>query len=139
MDFDTYRKSYFADPPPDQRFKYRGLYGLTLYFQDYEAAVDYYQRVLGPPAYLEGEGTRGWQLGKTWLTLLKGNEGSPRNVEVMISMGAPEQADRLQEAFIEQGGSGPSPVDTLMYEPVHVCPVQDPFGTNIMIFSPAEE
>lgn len=67
MDFETYRKRFFANPSPQQRFEFAGLFGLTLYFEYYEAAVAYYQKVLGPPAYIEGEGTKGWQIGTTWL------------------------------------------------------------------------
>ena len=139
MDYETYRKKYFVELTPEQRYTFTGIHGITLYYQDYEAAADYYQRVLGPPAYREGESTKGWQVGDTWLTLLRGADGNPVNVEFMIVMQNPAEADRLQRAFIEAGGSGPDPVDTLMYEPVHVCPVADPFGTDIMIYSPLEE
>jgi hypothetical protein len=41
----------------------------------------------------------------------------------------------LYQAFISAGGVGQEPVDTLMYEPVHICPVTDPFGVEIMVFS----
>jgi len=86
MDYESYRSNYFVDPQPEPRFEYLGLYGVTLFFSDYEAAVDYYTRVLGPPAYVEGAGTRGWRLGNTWLTLLEWEKGSPRNVEFNIVM-----------------------------------------------------
>ena len=139
MNFEEYRRKYYTHPAPKQRFEYAGIYGITLYFEDYEAAVDYYQKVLGPPAYVEGESTKCWQVGDTWLTLLRGSLGNPKNVEVMIVMRSAAEADRLQRAFIDTGCSGAEPEDTLMYEPVHVCPVTDPFGTNILIFSPSEE
>lgn len=139
MDYETYRKKYFVEPAPEQRFTFAGINGITLFYQDYEAAVEYFQQVLGPPAYVEGENTKGWRVGDTWLTLLRGADGNPRNVEVMIVVRNQGEADRLQRTFIEAGGSGPDPVDTLMYEPVHVCPVTDPFGTNFMIYSPLEE
>jgi catechol 2,3-dioxygenase-like lactoylglutathione lyase family enzyme len=139
MDYETYRQNYYVQPIPKGRFGFTGIHGITLYYQDYEAAADYYQRVLGPPAYVEGESTKGWQVGDTWLTLLRGVDGNPVNVELMIVMQNPGEADRLQRAFIEAGGSGPDPADTLMYEPVHVCPVTDPFGTDLMIYSPLEE
>ena len=77
MDFETYRRNYFVDPQPETRFEYLGLHGVTLFFSDYEPAVDYYTRVLGSPAYMEGAGTCGWRLGNTWLTLLKWKKGSP--------------------------------------------------------------
>jgi hypothetical protein len=47
MDYETYRKKYYADPTPQPRFAFSGLHGLTLFFEDHEAAIDYYQRVLG--------------------------------------------------------------------------------------------
>jgi len=132
-------KKFFAKPPPDPRFEFRGLHGTTLYFSDFEAAIDFYIRVLGPPAYVEGQGTRGWRLGNTWLTLLKGKSGNPKNVELNIITQTPQEADHLQNAFIEAGGVGEPPSDQLMYEPVRFCPVQDPFGTNILIICPIPE
>jgi hypothetical protein len=138
MDYDTYRQKFYTTPPPQPRFSFTGLHGLTLYFAGYTRAVAYYQRVLGTPAYVEGDGTRGWQIGATWLTLLRGTEGSPQNVEVMIAMQTPAEAERLQAAFVEAGGSGQAPSDQLMYVPVRSCPVTDPFGTNILITSPLD-
>ncbi len=55
MDYAHYREKFFVDPPPESRFEFRGLHGATVYFSDYEAAVNYYTRVLGPPTYVEGE------------------------------------------------------------------------------------
>lgn len=135
MDYETYRKNYFSDPQPEQRYDFAGIHGVTLYFEEYERAVDYYEQVLGPPAYSEGQYTRGWKLGDTWLTLLKGKSGSPANVEVSIVMASPEEAEKLQAAFIEAGGQGPEPSDQLMYYPIRSCPAADPFGTDIMIYS----
>lgn len=135
MDYQDYRDSYFVDPPPAPRFAYTGLQGATLYFQDYEQAVAYYQQVLGPPGYVEGAGTKSWRLGGTWLTLLRGQDGNPHNAELMLVMPTAQEAERLQAAFIAAGGQGADPVDTLMYEPVRACFVTDPFGVNIMIFS----
>lgn len=138
MDYKSYREKYFAEPAPETRFKFRGIYGTALYFSDYEAAVAYYSEVLGPPAYIEGAGTRGWRLGNTWLTLLKGKSGHPSNVELNIVMETPEEAERLQAAFLKAGGSGEPPSDQLMYEPVRFCPVQDPFGTDVLIICPLQ-
>jgi uncharacterized glyoxalase superfamily protein PhnB len=134
MDYDTYRKRFFAEPGLQPRFGFAGLYGAVLYFRDFPAAIDYYQRVLGPPAYVEGEDTRGWQIGNTWLTLIRGETGNPQNVEVLFVMNSIQEAERLQAAFIEAGGEGEAPSDQLMYEPVRYCPVRDPFGTHILIF-----
>jgi catechol 2,3-dioxygenase-like lactoylglutathione lyase family enzyme len=139
MDYESYREKFFTKPPPDPRFEFRGLHGTTLYFSDFEAAIDFYTRVLGSPAYVEGQGTRGWRLGNTWLTLLKGKSGNPKNVELNIITQTPQEADRLQDAFIKAGGVGEPPSDQLMYKPVRFCPVQDPFGTNILIICPIPE
>jgi hypothetical protein len=135
MDYESYRKKHFVKPAPDSRFEFLGLHGTTLYFSEYESVISYYAAVLGPPAYVEGEGTRGWRIGNTWLTLLKWKKDNPRNVEFNIVMESSQEAERLQAAFIEAGGSGEPPSDQLMYEPVRFCPVVDPFGTNILIFS----
>ena len=55
--------------------------------------------------------------------------GRKKNVEVSLVMKDAIEAERLQAAFIMAGGSGPDPADELMYEPVHLCPVNDAFGT----------
>ena len=136
MDYDSYRKKFFANPQPEPRFRFDGILGTTLYFEAYEEAVGYYIEVLGEPAYVEGTGTRGWRLGNTWLTLLKGKAGSPQNVELNIIMESPGEAERLQAAFIAAGGEGEEPSDELMYEPVRFCSARDPFGTHILIISP---
>ena len=139
MDYEQYRKLYFTEPAPEPRFDYKGLYGITLFFEEFKAAVEYYIRVLGLPVYRERAGTRGWRIGNTWLTILRGRDGSPRNVEVSLVMKDAIEAERLQAAFIKAGGSGADPSDEFMYERVHLCPVKDPFGTEILIVSPPKE
>ncbi|NJN18520.1 MAG: hypothetical protein HC822_20820 [Oscillochloris sp.] len=137
MDFNAYRQQFFAQPPPPPRFAFVGLHGLTLYFALFSEAVAYYQEVLGSPEYQEGDNTRGWRIGNTWLTLLQGSSGSPQNVEVMIAMQAPEQVERLHAAFAAAGGVVVTPPSKqIMYEPVHYSLVRDPFGTAILIFCP---
>ncbi len=133
MDYQAYRNAYFTDPMPEPRYRFSGSFGVTLFFEEYDEAVGYYQLVLGPPAYVQGEGTRGWAIGSGWLTLLRGKSGNPRNVEVTIQVETPEEAERLQRAFIEAGGIGPAPADELMYVPIRSCPVSDPFGTQLLI------
>lgn len=135
MDFEDYREKFFVEPQPEERFDFTGQLGITLYFQDYEQAIGFYRQVLGPPAYVEGKSTNGWRIGSAWLTLLRGRHGNPENVEIQIVMKTPEEAERLQEAFIEAGGSGQAPSDQLMYEPIRSCPVKDPWGTELLIFS----
>lgn len=138
MDYESYKEKYFISPPPEPRFSFAGLHGTTLFFEQYQQAITYYTNVLGPPAYEEGAGTKGWRIGETWLTLLKGNSGNPQNVEIQIVMQSADEAERLQRAFIQAGGSGSPPSDQLMYEPIRSCPVTDPFGTMIMICSRIE-
>ncbi|MFQ5552254.1 MAG: VOC family protein [Thermoplasmata archaeon] len=138
MDFETYRKAYFTDPPPAQAFPFIGRFGVTLYFEDFEAAIAYYSEVLGPPGYVEGEGTRGWAIGSGWLTLLKGKAGNPSNVEITFEVESVEEAERLQLAFITKGGKGSDPSDELMYRPVRSCPATDPFGTDILVIAQLE-
>jgi hypothetical protein len=136
MDYDSYRKAYFTDPLPEPRFRFRDSFGATLFFEEFEAAVAFYERVLGPPSYVEGEGTRGWPIGAGWLTILKGKQGNPQNVEITFELETVEEAEALQSAFIAAGATGPAPSDQLMYRPVRSCPVVDPFGTEIMVMSP---
>ncbi len=136
MDYDSYRAAHFVDPEPEPRFRFAGIHGATLFFTDFQAAVDYYRSVLGEPVYVEGHGTRGWRIGPTWLTLLAGGHGAPENAEVPIVMASPSEAERLQAAFIAAGGTGPHPSDQLMYRPVRSCPVTDPFGTELLIYAP---
>jgi hypothetical protein len=136
MDYETYKNKYFTDPPPKQRYSFTGNFGVTLFYQDYAAAVAYYERVLGPPTYVEGEGTRGWGIGQGWLTLLKGSAGNPRNLEITFVVSTSAEAEALQQAFIEAGGSGPAPSDELMYDPIRYCAVTDPFGVDLLIISP---
>lgn len=133
MNYAEYRNAYFCTPASESRYRFCGTFGVTLYFEDFDAAVDYYRRVLGPPAYVEGASTRGWAIGDGWLTLLRGKSGNPRNVEVTLQMVSPQEAEKLQAAFIAAGGSGTAPMDQLMYVPVRSCLVRDPFGTDILI------
>ncbi len=138
MDFDAYRRAYFVDPPPEPRFRFSNSLGATLYYQDWATALAFYEAVLGPPVYVEGADTRGWPIGTGWLTLLRGSQGNPRNVEVTLELDTVAEAEALQRAFIAAGARGPSPSDQLMYRPVRSCPVVDPFGLEIMIISPLE-
>jgi hypothetical protein len=136
MDYKTYRQNYFVDPSPKPRYQFNGTFGVTLFFEDFTAAVAYYKQVLGPPAYVEGTGTRGWRVGDGWLTLLRGKSGNPQNVEITFVVETPAEAEALQAAFIEAGGKGESPSNQLMYEPIRFCPVTDPFGTALLVISP---
>lgn len=135
MDYESYRKQNFVDPQPEARFAFAGLLGATLYYQDYPAALAFYTEVLGPPAYIEGEYTHGWQVGDTWLTLFPAKNGNPTNVEVGFYVQTPEEVDRLYQAFVSAGAQGEPPIDTLMYEPVRMCVLTDPFGVSLAVVS----
>jgi hypothetical protein len=139
MDYDTYQKEYFTDPAPEPLYMFSNTFNITLYFEDYDPAIAYYQEVLGPPAYREGKGTNGWQIGSGWLTLLKGSSGNPKNVEVTFQVDTPEEAEKLHQKFIKAGGKGSLPSDQLMYVPIRYCSLQDPFGTDILVISPIKE
>lgn len=136
MDFDSYRRAYFVDPSPEPRFSFSGSFGATLFFEDFEEAVGFYARVLGPPSYVEGANTRGWPIGRGWLTLLRGKQGNPQNVEITFELETVDEAEALQRALIAAGAQGPAPSDQLMYRPVRSCPVVDPFGLEIMVIAP---
>lgn len=136
MEYDEYRRKYLVDPPPSPRFDFAGVRGLALFYEDYEQAVGFYSEVLGPPVYVEGDSTKSWQVGDTWLTLLRGKNGNPLNVEVPLITATPAEADRLQAAFIAAGGTGPDPFNTLMGEPVRYCPVTDPLGVELLVYCP---
>ena len=135
MDYEGYRRAYFADPAPEARFGIASTGGAVIFIEDYGAAVAYYRAVLGEPAYMEGENTHGWLLGDSWLTVFPSQDCGPRNAEIQILMESPEEAERLQAAFIAAGGSGREPSDQLMYEPIRSCPVTDPFGTEILVYA----
>jgi len=139
MASDTYGDALGAGPSPEPRYRFQSAGGPVLVFAEYEAALGYYTEVLGEPGYSEGTGTRGWAIGESFITLLRGGDGAPRNTEIGLVMETPEEAERLQAAFIEAGGSGAAPTDELMYAPIRYCPVTDPFGTNLLIYAPLGE
>lgn len=139
MDYEAYRKAYFADPEPPQQFAFTGITGAALYIESYQAAVEFYSQVLGPPVYVEGEWTRSWQLGETWLTLLKGQKGGPGNVEIILTVKTIPEVERLYQAFVSAGASGEAPSDQIMGEPVRFSMVEDPFGTVWVIICPLDE
>ncbi len=134
MNYEEYKNNYLRNPE-EQQFAFESVNSVALFYEDFHPAINYYSAVLGSPNYQEGEYTFGWRIGSGWLTIMKGKEGNPRNVEISFIMRTPDEADLLQQAFIEAGGEGQEPTDTLMYEPVHICPVTDPFGVGIMVYS----
>lgn len=139
IDYETYRRSYFVDPPPAPRFRFERVGGVSLYVREYGRALAFYEAVLGPPAYVEGEWTRGWPIGHGWLTLFPAQTGGPANMDVTLEVSDPGEVARLYEAFIAAGATGDAPSDQLMYAPVRYASVNDPFGAVIVIVSPLEQ
>ena len=64
MNYGEYRVAYFTQPEPEPRHNFSGGFGATLFFEDFDAAAGYYEQVLGKPAYVEGQGTKGWKIGE---------------------------------------------------------------------------
>ena len=139
MDYKSYQDKFFRNPAPEQRYNFSGAFGVSLYYENFEAVIEYYEKVLGPPAYIEGAGTRGWRIGAGWLTLFQSEKGNPNNMGVTFVVETPAEAEALQRAFIEAGGEGPEPSDELMYEPVRFCLMNDPFGVELLIISPLKK
>jgi len=139
MDFETYQKKYFTDPLPEPRFRFKGILGTAVYYQDYAAALTFFERVFGAPAYVEGELTHAWQLGNTWLTVFPAKDGSPANVEVMVYLKDAQEVDRLYAEMIAAGASGNPPIDTFMFVPVRIATLQDPFGGQFSLVAEISE
>lgn len=140
MDYQEYRRKNFTDPQPQQRYKTRGIHGATLYYQDYQAALHFFKEVFGPPAYVEGQYTHGWRIGDSWLTVFPAKQGNPQNLEVPIYLQAADEVDRLYAAFVAAGAQGTEPQETLMYLPVRIALVTDPFGVMFtLVFEDKEK
>ena len=125
-------------------FKIIGLNYVSLYVKDYQAAIDFYTRVFGPPENVDKE-IYGWQMGSTWLTLFPSKIGTepdrnPCNAEFAIQVAEPEEVDRLYQALVAAGAkAGWEPEDSKMYEPMRFCYVDVPFGMRIDIYCPIDQ
>src|SRR5678815_1527791 len=116
---------------------------MSLYIEDYQAAINFYTQVFGKPnSIAENNAIYGWKMGATWLTVFPGKVGSqpntnPRNTEFAIQVSAVEEVDLLHQALIEAGAKTyMPPEDTTMYEPMRYCCVDDPFGVRIDVYCP---
>ena len=138
MDFEEYRRKYYTDPAPEPRFRFEGIRGAAVYYQDYPTALAFFEQVFGPPAYVEGEFTHGWRLGDTWLTVFPAKQGAPANTEVLIYLQDAGEVDRLFAAMTAAGATGEASVDTLMYVPVHIAVLSDPFGGQFTLVAEIE-
>lgn len=139
MDYETYRRKYFPDPQPESRFAIEGLHGVALYYADYTAALEFFHQVFGPPNYSEGEGTRGWHLGDCWLTVFPASTGHPKNNEVHLLLQNSAELDRLRQAFLDAGAQGDPPEQALMYEPLVIAALTDPFGGTWLLLSRVDQ
>lgn len=135
MDYEAYRKSFFAEPQPKPRFAFVGARGVSISVVEHDAALAYYTEVFGPPAYIEGEGIHGWLLADTWFTLFQGESGGPTNSDVSLQMQTTAEAERLHAALIAAGGNGEAPSDEIMYTPIRFCAVEDPFGLQWIVYA----
>lgn len=122
-----------------------GLNYVSLYPADHAGALEYYERVFGPLDRNDpDEGVWGWQLGSTWLTVFPGRygpvrDGTSQNVEFAIQVGTPGAVDELFAAFVAAGAlRTQEPIDTVMYEPMRLAWVDDPYGVRIDIYCPTE-
>ncbi len=136
LDFAAYEQAFFTHPAPPSRFRFRRLGGVSIAVADLAAASAFYTAVLGPPGYVEAD-AHGWRIGDAWLTLLADAQaGTGRSaVGFSLALDSPGEAERLQRAFAAAGATTTAPQDTLMYEPVRLCPVIDPFGTHILLIA----
>lgn len=46
MNYEAYRRNFFVELQPKSRFKFRDSFGVTLYFEAFDAAVKYYSKSL---------------------------------------------------------------------------------------------
>jgi catechol 2,3-dioxygenase-like lactoylglutathione lyase family enzyme len=118
-----------------------GVNYVSLYVKDFEAAVEFYSRILDPPTYKKKE-TYGWKMGTTWLTIFPSKYGTakgsnPCNAEFAIQVTTSEAVDELYEKFLEAGARDYCPPeDTKMYESMRFACVDDPFGMRIDVYCP---
>lgn len=130
--------------PPDQRpYRVVDLNYVSLYVNDFEAAVSCYSQVFGPPESINEKGIiYGWKMGSTWLTVFPSTAGTqpgsnPRNTEFAVQVSAVEEVDLLFQALVAAGAKPFMwPEDTTMYEPMRFACVDDPFGVRIDVYCP---
>jgi uncharacterized glyoxalase superfamily protein PhnB len=130
-------------PGDTRRYHVIDLNYVSLYVNDFEAAIAFYTRLFGQPESVNSnETTYGWRMGSTWLTVFTGKAGpqpnnNPRNTEFAIQVAEPGEVDLLYQALVEAGArSFMAPEDTTMYEPMRFCCVDDPFGVRIDVYCP---
>ena len=130
--------------PQDKRpYRVINLNYVSLYLNTLSEAVTFYSRVFGPPESVDQkQDIFGWRMGSTWLTLLPSKAGlepdsNPRSTEFAVQVSAVVEVDHLYQALIAAGAKAcMPPADTVMYEPMRFCCVDDPFGVRIDVYCP---
>ena len=127
----------------EQPYNIVDLNYVSLYIEDFQEALTFYEQVFGPPENAdEGREIYGWRMGSTWLTVFPSKIGThagsnPRNMEFAIQVSAAEEVDALYQLLIEAGAKSCwQPEDTQMYEDMRFSCVDDPFGVRIDIYCP---
>ena len=81
-------------------------------------------------------------MGTTWLTVFPSRAGTdpagnPRNAEFAVQVATPAEVDLLHTTLTAAGArTVMAPADTVMYEPMRYCCVDDPFGMRIDVYCP---
>jgi len=127
---------------PTPKFTVVGLNFVSLYFNDYDKAVEFYTGIFGKFDFYKEEGEKlyGIRMGSTWLTIFPSEIGTqkdsnPHNTEFAIQVTTPEEVDVLYQLFLDAGAKDCMvPQDTVMYDKMRFCCVDDPFGVRIDVY-----
>jgi predicted 3-demethylubiquinone-9 3-methyltransferase (glyoxalase superfamily) len=130
MNFDEYRRKYYRREVADQDWAIEGMRGYSIYVSSYAEALIFYSEIFGEAHYKEKDFTYGWRLGDAWFTLFPSEKGDPLNVEITVYLQSKMEVDRLSQVFLKAGARGKKAEETLMYVPVYVSFLQDPFGLS---------
>ena len=129
---------------PAQKFNIVGLNFVSLYFKEYDKAVEFYTGIFGKSEFYKEEGEKlyGIKMGSTWLTIFPSEIGTeknnnPCNTEFAVQVSTPEEVDVLYQTLLEAGCKNCMiPQDTVMYDKMRFCCVDDPFGVRIDVYCP---
>jgi predicted enzyme related to lactoylglutathione lyase len=116
---------------------------MSVYVKDYDRAIEFYSSVFGVPSEAHDKSDHvGWQMGRTWFTVLPARGGlekdrNPCNAEFAIQVSAVHEVDALFQVLIREGAKHcMPPEDTEMYDKMRFCCVDDPFGVRIDVYCP---
>jgi predicted enzyme related to lactoylglutathione lyase len=113
---------------------------ITLYYEDFEEAVQFYSQLFGPPEVGQQSHANGWRMGATWLTLFRAKAGptpgaNPCGTEFAVQVADPQDVDDLYRRMMELGAAEVMPPqNTEMYEPMRFACVDEPLGVRIDIY-----